>query len=107
MKCRKCGYENKSKAKFCSNCGALLENICPSCGAVNKSEASFCTACGASLNDCSEVSKLVALARQNDQTAITRLYDITKKKYMTICRQILQNSRTTGDMEDVLQDQCH
>ena len=104
MKCRTCGYDNKNNAIFCSGCGSLLINVCAQCGNTNKQEAAFCTECGQSLEGQSETSKLVALAKKKDQAAIARLYDLTKKKYQNTCRQILQKTRTSGDMEDVLQD---
>ena len=47
---------------------------------------------------------LVNLAKKDDQGAIATLYEMTRKKYMAICRQIMYKTRTTGDMEDVLQD---
>ena len=35
--------------KFCGQCGAPLESMCPSCGAANPPENRFCGRCGASL----------------------------------------------------------
>ncbi|MEJ2588793.1 MAG: zinc ribbon domain-containing protein, partial [Deltaproteobacteria bacterium] len=32
MKCSKCQFENPEGMKFCGECGARLEEICPGCG---------------------------------------------------------------------------
>ena len=104
MICKKCRHENGKNARFCVNCGTLLGNVCPACGKDNQLEARFCTSCGAALQDTSDLARLVALAKQNDNAASSRLYDMTKRKYMGICRQIMTSSRSSGEMEDVLQD---
>jgi len=52
IKCLKCGTENPSTAKFCSNCGEKLETqpiICPKCKKENPPGAKFCVNCGTSL----------------------------------------------------------
>lgn len=45
VKCPKC-RKIVPTGKFCSNCGARLQNKCPSCGAVLKGEGRFCSECG-------------------------------------------------------------
>ncbi|MDI9619296.1 MAG: SPFH domain-containing protein [Candidatus Nezhaarchaeota archaeon] len=50
--CPKCSFQNPRTAKFCSSCGAQLQEIgatCPKCGAANPAGARFCTNCGAQL----------------------------------------------------------
>jgi len=52
IKCLKCGTENLSTAKFCSNCGEKLETqpiICPNCKTENVPGSKFCSNCGTSL----------------------------------------------------------
>ena len=49
MSCSKCGAENRSGRKFCSNCGAPLAVACPACGAANEPDDRFCGECGAAL----------------------------------------------------------
>ena len=54
-KCSKCGYENDVNAKFCLECGNVLENlqennICPKCGYSNNIGSNFCKSCGSSLS---------------------------------------------------------
>jgi len=46
MKCRKCQFDNDNNAKFCSNCGANLELVCPACGHTVKGDSVFCEQCG-------------------------------------------------------------
>lgn len=52
--CPKCGFQNPSTAKFCSNCGATLQAAaagltCPKCGTANPAGAKFCINCGSPL----------------------------------------------------------
>ena len=42
MRCPKCGVSNKEGRKFCSKCGAKLENVCPECGFRNEQGDAFC-----------------------------------------------------------------
>lgn len=49
MRCPKCDQENRHDAKFCSECGAQLEQLCPSCSATLSLGAKFCDACGTRL----------------------------------------------------------
>jgi class 3 adenylate cyclase/tetratricopeptide (TPR) repeat protein len=50
MKCSRCQHENPSGVKFCGECGARLESLCPSCQASNPPTNKFCNECGESLN---------------------------------------------------------
>jgi class 3 adenylate cyclase len=49
MRCSKCGSENPTGKKFCSECGASLLTHCPQCNAVNAPTAKFCGECGVPL----------------------------------------------------------
>ena len=104
MICKYCGNNNPGKARFCTSCGKLLGNICPGCGMDNVPEALYCTSCGTGLKDAGETARLVALARLKDEAAAARLFDMTKRRYMVTCRQILSKTSTSGEIEDVLQD---
>jgi hypothetical protein len=46
MKCSKCQFENPERIKFCGECGAKLERICPSCNSANPPRFKFCGGCG-------------------------------------------------------------
>jgi DNA-binding IclR family transcriptional regulator len=57
VKCLKCGFENRPRARFCKQCGQALQvasparppsagATCPACGAVGDSDARFCRQCG-------------------------------------------------------------
>lgn len=46
MECAGCNFENREGAKFCKNCGAKLECVCPSCGHSCEPDGSFCDECG-------------------------------------------------------------
>src|SRR6266851_10247461 len=49
MRCSKCGTENASGKKFCSQCGSGLASRCPKCDAENSPASRFCGDCGAAL----------------------------------------------------------
>jgi class 3 adenylate cyclase/tetratricopeptide (TPR) repeat protein len=49
MKCHCCQAENEEGARFCENCGARLEELCPACGAAVGAGKKFCRSCGAAL----------------------------------------------------------
>ena len=50
MKCPQCQHENREGARFCEECGAKLQLVCPTCGSeVANPEARFCDECGARL----------------------------------------------------------
>ena len=49
MLCTNCRSENLPDAKFCSECGAKLDQSCASCGTANASGSKFCRNCGAAL----------------------------------------------------------
>ena len=50
MVCSRCGTENPSGSKFCSECGSHLASTCPSCGSPVLPEARFCNECGSPLS---------------------------------------------------------
>ena len=49
MKCPKCQFENPETAKFCVECGGILELTCPKCGFSNSPGFKFCAECGHNL----------------------------------------------------------
>ena len=55
MKCSKCQTENPENLKFCGECGAKLEKICPNCNSSNPPQFKFCGECGTPLEKPKEV----------------------------------------------------
>jgi class 3 adenylate cyclase/tetratricopeptide (TPR) repeat protein len=49
--CVACEEENASGARFCSTCGAPLQQACPACGFEQAATATFCSNCGVALKD--------------------------------------------------------
>ena len=49
LKCTNCQYENPLGQKFCGECGARLEAVCPACQARTSPGQKFCGECGAPL----------------------------------------------------------
>jgi hypothetical protein len=49
MKCLGCGFYNRDGIKFCEECGAKLELVCPGCNAMIPLGRKFCGECGQSL----------------------------------------------------------
>ncbi|MEJ2350541.1 MAG: adenylate/guanylate cyclase domain-containing protein [Anaerolineales bacterium] len=50
MQCPNCQHKNRATAKFCENCGHVLQIICPNCGRSNRPGAKFCDNCGHKLD---------------------------------------------------------
>jgi class 3 adenylate cyclase/tetratricopeptide (TPR) repeat protein/ribosomal protein L40E len=48
--CGTCGTENEPDAKFCTECGNLMQPGCSNCGVANKPGAKFCRECGTTLS---------------------------------------------------------
>jgi class 3 adenylate cyclase len=49
MQCQQCQAENPERARFCEDCGARLEFLCPHCGEAATPGKKFCASCGGSL----------------------------------------------------------
>jgi class 3 adenylate cyclase/tetratricopeptide (TPR) repeat protein len=49
MQCPQCQFENREGVRFCEECGAKLDLLCPACGATIPPERKFCGECGAPL----------------------------------------------------------
>ncbi len=49
MQCSRCQHENPAGVKFCGECGARLESLCPACQAANPPANKFCHQCGGPL----------------------------------------------------------
>ncbi|OPY81747.1 MAG: Adenylate cyclase 2 [Syntrophorhabdus sp. PtaU1.Bin153] len=58
MRCVRCGTENRKSAKFCHNCGGLLNRRCEGCGSVSLPSAKFCDSCGRPLAGMPEDDKI-------------------------------------------------
>ena len=50
MKCPKCRFENRSGAKFCSQCGHKIDFTCPQCATHIRAGSKFCDQCGRGLS---------------------------------------------------------
>ncbi len=46
MNAKECQFDNPHGAKFCVECGAKLEKLCPQCNSSNAPEFKFCGECG-------------------------------------------------------------
>jgi hypothetical protein len=51
MLCGVCRADNPTENRFCDQCGAALDKVCPSCGGSLRPEAKFCGACGKRLGE--------------------------------------------------------
>lgn len=78
--CPNCGKEVSKDAKFCGNCGILIESeedevsenrkICPECGTVLPEDAKFCHNCGMELEETSEFVRCPACGHPLSEDAI-------------------------------------
>src|SRR5690242_21922463 len=60
--CPRCGTDNVSGAKFCTECGSSLATSCPDCGSVTAPGQNFCAECGAALSPRSASTQVEARA---------------------------------------------
>src|SRR5262245_13736533 len=49
MQCGQCQHENAPGQKFCGECGARLQLVCPACRTANVPTNKFCGECGVKL----------------------------------------------------------
>jgi class 3 adenylate cyclase len=49
--CLSCGAAHPAGARFCSSCGAALQQTCRGCGAEQPAAAAFCSVCGIALRE--------------------------------------------------------
>src|SRR5216683_1765315 len=59
MRCGACGMDNPSQSRFCDQCGAALDAVCPSCGGPVRPEARFCGTCGKRLGEAAATERRV------------------------------------------------
>ncbi len=68
--CVKCGTPLPSDAKFCSGCGAKVEeaaaSFCRNCGTALKAAAKFCHSCGHAVDDAGSVASTEAATGNDD-----------------------------------------
>lgn len=50
MTCPTCHAANEDDARFCEQCGQLLETVCPTCNSRAKAGSRFCRLCGQNLS---------------------------------------------------------
>src|SRR4051812_32378038 len=62
MQCPQCQFDNRESIRFCEECGAKLEQVCPACGAAVPPGRKFCGECGERLTAASLTPKPVAPA---------------------------------------------
>ena len=58
MKCQKCRFDNPMDAKFCIECGSLMEFHCPKCEAITPAAGKFCMRCGHNLPMTSDIASI-------------------------------------------------
>jgi class 3 adenylate cyclase/tetratricopeptide (TPR) repeat protein len=59
-KCIHCGFGNGPHARYCVECGARVQAVCPQCGSEVAAEQKFCGDCGRSLKGQSGVGAEIA-----------------------------------------------
>jgi len=73
LTCASCGAENPAGARFCSACGAPLQQTCPSCGTEQSANAAFCSSCGTALREGARGAPDIADERQ-ERRVVTVLF---------------------------------
>lgn len=80
--CQKCGKSLEFDAKFCSNCGSIVElqeeeSICQKCGIELNEDANFCQKCG--------TSKKSKILNTNDNLEISKQDIVENKNIAMLC----------------------
>ncbi|HSC02830.1 MAG TPA: adenylate/guanylate cyclase domain-containing protein [Solirubrobacteraceae bacterium] len=65
--CPRCGTDNVSGAKFCTECGSSLATSCPGCGSVTAPGQNFCSECGAPLSPRSASTQVAARGASSER----------------------------------------
>src|SRR4051794_17784699 len=58
MRCLQCQFDNREGIRFCEECGAKLEQVCPACRAAVPPGRKFCGECGERLTASASAPKL-------------------------------------------------
>ena len=70
IECPQCSHINRSEARFCEGCGAMLARHCPNCRQEVRPEAKFCDQCGYALSAAAPSDQSVPLR----ETIISRFH---------------------------------
>ncbi|MFH1241986.1 MAG: adenylate/guanylate cyclase domain-containing protein [Pseudomonadota bacterium] len=73
MKCSKCQFDNRERAKFCKKCGLKLDLVCPSCGRLYEPDSLFCDQCGQRLSEAIEAEKKIS-STEGERKHVTVLF---------------------------------
>ncbi len=76
MKCQQCQTENPNQAKFCIECGTIMERKCKVCGSEYPEKAKFCIECGTKVGDvlAAESSKESTKSQTAERRQLTVLF---------------------------------
>jgi predicted ATPase/class 3 adenylate cyclase len=66
VRCPRCQFENRKKARFCKECGHKLELACPNCGKLISPDSRFCDECGQDLSKAVVSSESLESSQQGD-----------------------------------------
>lgn len=128
MKCSKCGSEMPNNAKFCTNCGNVLEHhsdnnvteendaaekiFCPQCGAQLIYSQKFCAKCGAinprfkfTSNDCSSFKDSIKKEEINNTESVTNkeiIENPTSDKMISFIEKIIKRIKEDRSLRILL-----
>jgi class 3 adenylate cyclase len=74
MQCDKCGADNREGVKFCEDCGAKMEIVCPSCGERVPGGKKCCGECGHNLTSAAASTRPPADLTPDDKVAKIQRY---------------------------------
>jgi predicted ATPase/class 3 adenylate cyclase len=76
LPCPSCGFENRTDARFCAECGSPLDIKCAACGATNEAGRRFCDQCGKPLPGRAAPLATSAVAASEAPSAERRLVSV-------------------------------
>jgi len=90
MKCPKCQFENRERAKFCRKCGHKFELTCPECGTKIIADSKFCDECGYNFKAAKETSdkiletEILPFPSSEEKTSCDFTSTVGERKHVTV-----------------------
>jgi hypothetical protein len=91
VKCSECQFNNREGVKFCEECGAKIELVCPACKANIPLGRKFCGECGYDLSNSTESAALKDKDQDTqisesppEETIATRIPAEGERKHVTV-----------------------
>ncbi|HYA15442.1 MAG TPA: zinc ribbon domain-containing protein, partial [Syntrophales bacterium] len=86
MKCLRCQFDNRKGAKFCLQCGVIIELRCSRCNTLLPVAANYCDYCGKKLGEPSKDEKTSSVPESERKRVAVLFSDMSG--YMAITERL-------------------